>query len=292
MQRRIDAWHLERRGSPHDPVAYRAFLEEIGYIEPEGGEFSIETEGVDPEIARVPGPQLVVPVSNARFALNAANARWGSLYDALYGTDALGDLPAGRGYDPERGARVIAWGREFLDEAVPLAQGSHADAEAYRVEGGALIPALADPAQFAGYRGAPEDPGAILLRNNGLHIIIEMEKEDSVAAVDGADKALVYRNWLGLMRGDLEAEVEKGGRRFMRRLAPDLAFTAPDGGSLTLKGRAVMWVRNVGHLMTTPAMLDSAGNEVFEGLMDAVITPLVAGARAVGPTVQRARSTW
>ncbi len=303
MQRRIDAWHLERRGSPHDPVAYRAFLEEIGYIEPEGGDFSIETEGVDPEIAKVPGPQLVVPVSNARFALNAANARWGSLYDALYGTDALGDLPTGKGYDPERGARVIAWGRDFLDEAVPLAQGSHREAEAYRVEGGALIPALADPAQFAGYRGAPEAPEAILLKNNGLHIIIEMEKgspiaagdragvsdirleaaltaimdmEDSVAAVDGADKALVYRNWLGLMRGDLEAEVEKGGRRFMRRLAPDLAFTAPDGGSLTLKGRAVMWVRNVGHLMTTPAMLDGAGNEVFEGLMDAVITPLIA----------------
>ncbi len=307
MQRRIDAWHLARRdpacGLPRDAAAYRAFLEEIGYIEPEGGDFTIETEGVDPEIAGVAGPQLVVPVSNARFALNAANARWGSLYDALYGTDALGDLPPAGGYDAARGARVIAWGRDFLDRAVPLAEGSHGEVSAYRVEGGALVPRLADPGQFAGWRGAPEAPEAVLLKNNGLHIIIEMEKgspiaaqdragvsdirleaalstimdmEDSVAAVDGADKALVYRNWLGLMRGDLEAVVEKGGRRFTRRLADDLEFTAPDGGRLRLRGRAVMWVRNVGHLMTTPAMLDAQGNEVFEGLMDAVITPLIA----------------
>ncbi len=304
LQRRIDAWYLERKGQPHDSGACRAFLEDIGYIVPEGADFTIETEGVDPEIARVPGPQLVVPVSNARFALNAANARWGSLYDALYGTDALGDPPpAGGGNDSERGARVIAWGRKFLDTAVPLAEGSHADVPAYRVRDGAFFPALADPAQFAGWRGAPEAPEAILLVNNGLHIVIEMhgdspvaardragvsdirlesalstimDMEDSVAAVDGSDKACVYRNWLGLMKGDLAVEVEKEGRRFTRRLAEDPVFTTPDGGRLVLRGRALMLVRNVGLLMTTPAILDARGQEVFEGLLDALITPLIA----------------
>jgi malate synthase len=304
LQAQIDTWHRERAGRPHDAAAYRGFLEEIGYIVAEGPDFTIATEGVDPEIAHVPGPQLVVPVMNARYALNAANARWGSLYDSLYGTDALGDAPpAGGGYDPARGARVIAWAREFLDAAAPLAEVSHADVTAYRVEQGALVPALRDPRQFAGWRGTAESPEAIVLENNGLHIILEidsehfigrddpahladvkleaavstiMDCEDSVAAVDGEDKALAYANWLGLMRGDLQEVLEKGGQTVTRRLNPDMHFTAPDGGTLTLKGRSLMLVRNVGHLMTTPAVLDRDGNEAFEGLLDAMITTLCA----------------
>ncbi|HGG65369.1 MAG TPA: malate synthase G, partial [Rhodobacteraceae bacterium] len=228
MQKQIDDWHIARRGQAHDAVAYQAFLHDIGYLLPEGADFAIQTTNVDPEIASIAGPQLVVPIMNARFALNAANARWGSLYDALYGTDALGDLPAGKGYDPERGARVIAWGRAFLDDAVPLAKGSHSNHDGYRVEAGALVPALKNPAQFAGYRGDAGSPTAILLKNNGLHIIIEinsdveigandkahvadirlesalstiMDCEDSVAAVDAEDKVLAYSNWLGLMKG-------------------------------------------------------------------------------------------
>lgn len=303
LQSRIDEWHKGRRGQRHDPAAYRAFLTEIGYLEPEGPDFRIETANVDPEIALIAGPQLVVPVMNARYALNAANARWGSLYDALYGTDALGDLPPKGGFDAARGARVVAWGRAFLDEVAPLASGSHKDTTGYRVENGALIPALRNPAQFAGYRGEAGAPSAILLRNNGLHILIEidathqigatdpahvadirlesalsaiMDCEDSVAAVDADDKVLAYSNWLGLMQGTLEEKIEKGGKTFTRALAPDLAFTAPDGNALTLKGRALMLVRNVGHLMTNPAILDAEGREIGEGIMDAFITTLCA----------------
>ena len=303
LQRQIDAWHLGQRGQPHDPAAYRSFLEGTGYLEPEGPDFTIETDGVDPEIATLPGPQLVVPVMNARYALNAANARWGSLYDALYGTDALADLPLGKDYDPDRGARVIDWGRAFLDEVLPLATGLHSDVTAYRIEQGALSPALRDPAQFVGYRGGPDTPNAVILRNHGLHVILRidpghrigaqdkagvadirlesalsaiMDCEDSIAAVDAEDKVAAYANWLGLMRGDLEEMLVKDGRTITRRLAPDFDFTAPDGTPASLKGRALMLVRNVGHLMTTPAVLDSQSREISEGLMDAFVTTLCA----------------
>ncbi|HHX88311.1 MAG TPA: malate synthase G, partial [Paracoccus sp.] len=303
MQKAIDDWHIARRGQAHDAEAYTAFLREIGYLVPEGPDFSIETANVDPEIASIPGPQLVVPVMNARYALNAANARWGSLYDALYGTDALGDLPAPGPFDAARGARVVARAKAFLDEAAPLSSGSHADCTGYRVEGGALVPALRDAGQFVGYQGAPGAPSAIVLRNNALHVVIRidaehpigkgdgahvadirmesaissiMDCEDSVAAVDAEDKVLAWGNWLGLMTGNLEEVLEKGGRRITRRLNPDLSFTAPGGGTLTLKARALMLVRNVGHLMTNPAVLDRDGNEAGEGLLDAMVTTLGA----------------
>ncbi len=303
IQRQIDEWHTARAGQAHDAAEYRAFLTEIGYIEPDSGAFEIETAGVDPEIATVAGPQLVVPITNARFALNAANARWGSLYDALYGTDALGDLPPKGGYDTARGARVIAWGREFLDDVVPLAQVRWADVGALSVKGGTLSPALADPACFAGYIGEAEAPKGVILRQNGLHIIVDidpgsqigasdaagisdirleaalstiMDCEDSVACVDAEDKVAAYENWLGLMKGDLAEEVDKGGTRFTRRLADDISYTTPDGGTARLKGRSLMLVRNVGHLMTTPAVLDRDGNEVGEGLMDALVTVAIA----------------
>ncbi len=310
LQAQIDAWHLQHRGQGHDATAYRAFLEEIGYLVPEGADFSIETGPTDPEIARVCGPQLVVPITNARYALNAANARWGSLYDALYGTDALGLPPATPGYDPVRGARVIAWAKDFLDAACPLVAGSWAAASRLWLHQGGLFAEVAgeetglkDPAQFAGYRGAPAAPDEILLRNNGLHLILKLDRshpigatdplgladlvlesalssimdcEDSVATVDAADKVLAYRNWLGLMRGDLTETVTKGGRSFTRALAPDLSFTAPEGGTVTLKGRALMLVRNVGPLMTTPAILTRSGAEAPEGLMDAMVTTLCA----------------
>jgi malate synthase len=303
LQTQIDAWHIARRGQPHDAVAYRAVLEAIGYLEPEGPDFTIETERVDPEIAQLSGPQLVVPVMNARYALNAANARWGSLYDALYGTDALGDLPKAKDYDPDRGARVIAWGRDFLDDAVPLAEGSHRDVAAYRIEDGQFLPALRDPGQFVGFRGTASAPNAVILRNNGLHIVLRidpghrigaqdragvadirleaalsaiMDLEDSIAAVDAEDKVAAYANWLGLMRGDLEEMLVKDGRTITRRLAPDFDFTAPDGSEARLKGRSLMLVRNVGHLMTTPAVLDPEGAAISEGLMDAFVTTLCA----------------
>ena len=306
LQAKINSWHIARRGQPHDREAYKAFLEEIGYLTPEGDHFTIETVNVDAEIALVPGPQLVVPVTNARFALNAANARWGSLYDVLYGTDVMGPVPTGA-YDRGRGARVVTKTRVFLDEAFPLAGGSHGDARRYQVRGGALLVddlQLMQPAKFVGYRGHPRAPDAVLLRNNGLHVelvfdrahpigsrdqacladvrlesamTVIMDCEDSVACVDAADKVLAYRNWLGLMRGDLQDTFEKGGEKVSRNLHPDRTFISPDGnGEVTVKSRALMLVRNVGHLMTTPAILDRNGDEVYEGLMDAMITTAIA----------------
>ncbi|SDZ73758.1 malate synthase G [Rubrimonas cliftonensis] len=306
MQRRIDAWHVQRRNQPHDHEAYKAFLAEIGYLVPEGEDFAIETAGVDPEIATVPGPQLVVPITNARYALNAANARWGSLYDALYGTDAMGAPPSGDGYDRGRGARVVARARVFLDEAFPIEGASHADVRRYHVRGGALLAddmPLVQPEKFIGHRGHPRAPEAVLLRNNGLHVelvfdrthqvgardqaglaVVRLEStisaimdcEDSVACVDAADKVAAYRNWLGLMKGDLTTSFRKGGETLTRALAPDPAYAGPDGAPVTVKGRALMLVRNVGHLMTNPAILDANGDEVFEGLMDAMATTLIA----------------
>ncbi|MFN2305328.1 MAG: malate synthase G [Paracoccaceae bacterium] len=299
LQQQIDTWHVKHRDGPKDSAAYTAFLSEIGYLVEEGPDFTIDTKGVDPEIADLPGPQLVVPITNARFALNAANARWGSLYDALYGTDALGDLPQGKDYDPARGQRVIDWGRAHLDKVAPLKGGSWADIEDLRVEGNSLSVALADPDQFAGHA-----EGSILLRANGLlidikvdpdsrigaqdkagisDIILEsalstiMDCEDSVACVDTEDKVLAYENWLGLMTGDLTEEITKGDRTFVRKLNDDIAYTDSNGNRTTHKGRSLMLVRNVGHLMTNPAILDDAtGEEIGEGIMDAMVTTLIA----------------
>jgi malate synthase len=306
LQAKIDAWHIARRGQPHDHAAYKAFLAEIGYLLPEGPAFSIETTNVDPEVAKVPGPQLVVPVTNARYALNAANARWGSLYDCLYGTDAMGSLPPAGGYERGRGARVIARARVFLDEAFPIAGTSHADVRRYLVKDGALLVddlPLVDPSKFAGYRGNPKAPDAVLLRNNGLHVELVFDRahfigsrdqalladvqlesaltaimdcEDSVACVDAEDKVGAYRNWLGLMQGTLSEVFEKGGRQIERRLAADREYLDPQGRPFLIKGRALMWVRNVGHLMTNPAILLPDGSEVPEGLMDAMVTVAIA----------------
>ena len=302
LQAEIDAWHDARRGQAHDPEAYQDFLRSIGYLAPEPGSFRIGVTNVDDELAVVAGPQLVVPILNARFLLNAANARWGSLYDALYGTDAIAGLPSGKGYDPARGAKVIAWAKTFLDRAVPLASGSHADVTAYRVQNGSLVPTLADPACFAGYRGDPSAPSAILFRHHGLHIELAIDRahaigatdpagiadvilesavttiadlEDSIAAVDGADKVAAYANWLGLMRGELEATFEKSGKEMVRKLSPDRSYTAPRGDGVTLPGRSLMLIRNVGHLMTTPAVRLADGSEAPEGILDAIVTSLI-----------------
>lgn len=310
LQAKIDAWWKERRGKPLDVAEETAFLREIGYLLPEPADFQIGTQNVDPEIAKVAGPQLVVPVSNGRYALNAANARWGSLYDALYGTDALEPPTGAKGYDPERGGKVIAFARGLLDRVAPLAGGSHADATSYAIDGGALLVrlkdgkdvGLADAQQLAGWRGSAEAPEGVLLRHNGLHLEIQIDRqhsigkddpagvadvlieaaltaiqdcEDSVAAVDAEDKVGVYRNWLGLMRGDLAATFAKGGRTETRRLDEDRRYAAPAGGELTLRGRSLMLVRNVGHHMLTDAVRYN-GEPVFETVVDALVTVTAA----------------
>lgn len=314
FQSQIDDWHRQRAGTELNPVEYKAFLETIGYLLPEGDDFAISTSNVDIEIAEQAGPQLVVPVKNARFALNAANARWGSLYDALYGTDAIPETDGAEktaGYNPVRGARVIEFAREHLDQAAPLAQGSHRDSSLYSVVDGQLQVTLGDgsttrlqhPQKFRGYRGDATAPSALLLKNNGLHIEIQIDRrhaigkddaagvkdllleaavttimdcEDSVAAVDDVDKVEVYRNWLGLMQGTLQDTFVKNGENLTRELNADRHYTAADGSELRLHGRSLLFVRNVGHLMTNNAILDRNGDEIPEGILDGMVTSLAA----------------
>ena len=313
LQLELDTWHRANPGPVTDLAAYQAFLAGIGYLVAQPGEVKASTSNVDREIAEQAGPQLVVPVTNQRYALNAANARWGSLYDALYGTDAIAEADGaekGSAFNPVRGQRVIARARAFLDQAAPLAQGSHVDATGYSVQDGQLRVTLKtgscglqQPAQFRGYQGASHAPSALLLRNHGLHFEIQIDAhhsigktdaahvkdilmeaavstiadcEDSVAAVDAEDKVLVYRNWLGLMKGDLVEQVSKGGKTFERSLNPDREYTAGDGSNFSVPGRSLLFIRNVGHLMTNPAILDRDGNEIPEGILDAVVTTLAA----------------
>jgi len=324
LRAQIDDWYRGRRGREFDEAADRAFLEQIGYLVPEGPAFAVDTANVDDEVAAVAGPQLVVPISNARYALNAANARWGSLYDALYGSDAIPRDPGAqsRGYDAERGKKVIAWVRRFLDDSVPLASGSHADVRAYAIKAGALLAALdsgataglKDARQLRGYRGKPDAPEAILLVHNGLHIeividranpvgrsdaagiadvVIEaalttiMDLEDSISAVDPADKVAAYRNWLGLCRTTLVEEFQKDGKPVTRRLAADRSYTTPGGGTLVLSGRSLMLIRNVGHLMMDEGVLDRDGQPTPEGVLDGVITSLIAQHDLNGPNALR-----
>lgn len=313
LQAEINTWHQARCDAPHDHAQYKKFLQQIGYLLPEGPDFSVATQNVDEEIATIAGPQLVVPVKNARYALNATNARWGSLYDALYGTDVIAEADGaevGKTYNPVRGDRVIALARSFLDEIAPLAEGSHADATDYAVDEGRLSVTLTNGGKtglkhaekFAGYNGRADAPAEILLRNNNLHVIIQIDPshpigkadgasvkdlviesaittiqdcEDSVAAADGEDKAEVYRNWLGLMRGTLSDTFEKGGKMITRTLNPDLHFLSPKGQPVTLHGRSMLLVRNVGHLMTNDAVL-MKGQETPEGILDAVMTAAIA----------------
>lgn len=312
IQKTIDAWHLERKGAKIDLNEYKDFLKEIDYLLPEGEDFKVGTANVDEEIAHIAGPQLVVPVRNARFALNAANARWGSLYDALYGTDMISDeggAEKGGAYNPKRGDKVIAWARDFLDQYFPLASGSHKDSTGYAIVDGKLVvrlkdgeSGLKDESQLQGYRGDAAKPDGVLLKHNNLHAEIQIDDqhpigaedpanvkdvlmesaittiqdcEDSVAAVDAEEKVEVYRNWLGLMKGDLSESFEKGGQRVTRDLNPDREYTALDGSTLTLQGRSLQLVRNVGHLMTNPAILYN-GEEIPEGIMDAMVTVLAA----------------
>ncbi|WP_439125302.1 MAG: malate synthase G [Pseudomonas rhizophila] len=325
FQAQIDAWHQARAGQAHDAVAYKAFLQDIGYLLPEAADFQATTQNVDDEIARMAGPQLVVPVMNARFALNASNARWGSLYDALYGTDAISEADGaekGKGYNKVRGDKVIAFARAFLDEAAPLAAGSHVDSTAYKIVDGKLVVALKggsnsglrDDAQLIGFQGDASAPTTVLLKHNGLHFEIQidastpvgqtdaagvkdilmeaalttiMDCEDSVAAVDADDKVVIYRNWLGLMKGDLSEQVAKGSQTFTRTMNPDRAYTTVDGSGLTLHGRSLLFVRNVGHLMTIDAILDKDGQEVPEGILDGLVTSLAAIHSLNGNTSRR-----
>ena len=314
LQAALDDWHRAHPGPIADMAAYRGFLQDIGYLVPVPAQVSATTANVDAELARQAGPQLVVPITNARYALNAANARWGSLYDALYGTDAIaetGGAERGSGYNPVRGQQVIAYARGVLDQAAALANGSHRDASGYRVEGGRLVVALqggaltglADPAAFLGWQGEAAAPAALLLRHHGLHLELRIDRahpigktdpagvadlvlesavstildlEDSVAVVDGADKVQAYRNWLGILRGTLTEELVKGGKTFTRRLAADRVYQGADGRPLTLHGRSLLFVRNVGHLMSNPAVLLADGSEIPEGLLDAVVTTTIA----------------
>ncbi len=305
LQTKIDQWHIRQRNQPHGHETYKEFLKVIGYLVPEGPDFEIKTKNVDPEIAATPGPQLVVPVTNARYALNAANARWGSLYDCLYGTDAMGNPAPQGGYDRGHGARVVARSRVFLDTAFPIVGTSHADARRYYVQDGQLMIddcPLAQNEKFIGYRGNPKAPDAIVLCNNALHVELVFDRahpigsrdqalladiqvesavsaimdcEDSVACVDAADKVNAYENWLGLMKGSLEESFEKDGKNLTRKLNPDRTYTGIDGTEVTLKGRALLWIRNVGHLMTNPAILNGEGYEIPEGLLDAAVTTLI-----------------
>ena len=314
IQQKIDDWHLSNKGQTHDFESYKSFLKEIGYLTEDKGEFTIETQNVDPEIATIAGPQLVVPVMNARFALNAANARWGSLYDALYGTDMIpeddGAIRAGA-YNPVRGDKVIAFAKNFLDEHFPLSQGSYNDVSSFSLADNSLsigtvsgeLTSLKDAAQFQGYQGSTENPSGILLKNNNLHAEIQIDPshsvgatdkagikdvllesavttiqdcEDSVAAVDGEDKVEVYRNWLGLMKGDLKETFIKGGSEMTRSLNLDREYLSPNGSQFSVPGRSLMLVRNVGHLMTNPAILDQDGLEIPEGILDAMFTICIA----------------
>ncbi|WGV19771.1 malate synthase G [Pseudomonas putida] len=313
LQTALDNWHRQHPGPIRDMAAYQQFLQAIGYLVEPPASVQVSTRNVDREIAVQAGPQLVVPLSNARYALNAANARWGSLYDALYGTDAIAETDGaerGQGYNPRRGAKVIAYGRQFLDTAAPLDGGSHNDAKAYAIDQGTLQVTLADgrqvglrhPTQLRGYQGEPNTPTAILLQHHQLHFEIQVDPanaigqqdpagvkdilleaalttiidcEDSVAAVDADDKVNVYRNWLGLMKGDLSEQVSKGGKTFSRTLADDRHYHGADGQPLTLPGRSLLFIRNVGHLMTNPAIHDRDGREIPEGILDAVVTSLI-----------------
>ena len=314
LQASIDGWHREHAGQAHDAAAYKKFLQEIGYLLPEPADFSITTENVDEEIATMAGPQLVVPIMNARFAINAANARWGSLYDALYGTDAIseeGGAEKGKGYNKVRGDKVIAFARAFLDEAAPLTKGSHVDATAYAIKNGQLVVSLKDGSEtglqhadkFIAFQGDAAAPQAVLLKNNGMHFEIQidptspigqtdaagvkdvlmeaaittiMDCEDSTAAVDAEDKTIVYRSWLGLMKGNLAEQVTKDGKTFTRTMNPDRIYTRADGSELTLHGRSMLFIRNVGHLMTNDAIIDKEGFEAPEGILDCVFTALCA----------------
>ena len=329
IQQQIDEWHLNRKGKPHDPQAYQEFLRSIDYLVPEGPDFKITTTGVDPEISQIPGPQLVVPVSNARYALNAANARWGSLLDAAYGTDVIPETEGaerGISYNPQRGEKVFEFVHGVLDASTPLAEGSFSRITGFSVHQGRLRmtleggheTGLQNPEQFAGFNGSPENPNSILLKKNGLHLDIQLDRnhpvgkehpagicdillesavttiqdcEDSVAAVDASDKVHVYRNWLGLMKGDLSAKLDKGGKMITRTLNPDRKYKTPEGSEMVLPGRSLMLVRNVGHLMTTDAVLDEQGNEIFEGMLDGMMTALISlyDIRGLG-TFQNSRS--
>lgn len=319
LQEKINAWHIENKDS-FEFEGYKTFLQDIGYLEPKIEDYQVDTENVDDEVAIQAGPQLVVPVSNARYAINAANARWGSFYDALYGTDVISDedeAEAGKGYNPVRGNKVIAYAKDFLNKAAGLQQGSHADATSYVITDGGLEvtlvngtkTALAEPEKLVGYQGNASEPTAVLLKNNDLHIEIQIDRshpigkddaagmkdiylesaittimdcEDSVAAVDAEDKVEVYSNWLGLMKGNLAATFEKGTKTMTRTLNPDRVYTGVDGETVTLNGRSLMFIRNVGHLMTNPAILDKDGNEVPEGIMDGVVTSLIAKHEVIG----------